>query len=133
MRVKAMRGGASGGTIASLVNVAKEVAENPALRRELQNPYSLCPRDHQPRTRQESLSRPQYDNDFGAWLAPFIMAGINTRVVHRSNALSNYAYGDDFRHDEAMLAGAGLRGAMTAHAIAGALGGFVAMAAMEPT
>ena len=133
MRVKAMRGGASGGTIASLVNVAKEVAENPALRRELQNPYSLCPRDHQPRTRQESLSRPQYDRDFEAWLAPFIMAGINTRVVHRSNALMNYAYGEDFRYDEAMLAGVGLRGGMTAYAIAGGLGGFVAMTAMAPS
>jgi short subunit dehydrogenase-like uncharacterized protein len=133
MRVKAMRGGASGGTIASLVNVAKEAAENPTLRRELQNPYLLCPKDHQPRVRQQSLSRPQYDSDFEAWLAPFIMAGINTRVVHRSNALLKYAYGEDFRYDEAMLAGAGLRGAMTAHAIAGALGGFVAMAAMPPT
>jgi short subunit dehydrogenase-like uncharacterized protein len=133
MRVKAMRGGVSGGTIASLVNVAKEAAENPALRRQLQNPYLLCPRDHQPKARQESLSRPQYDSDFEAWLAPFIMAGINTRVVHRSSALLNYAYGEDFRYDEAMLAGGGLRGGMTAYAIAGALGGFVAMTAMAPT
>ncbi len=133
MRVKAIRGGPSGGTIASLVNVAKEAAGNPALRRELRNPYLLCPRDHQPKARQESLSRPQYDSDFEAWLAPFIMAGINTRVVHRSSALSNYPYGEDFRYDEAMLTGAGMRGRMTAYAVAGALGGFVAMTAMAPT
>jgi short subunit dehydrogenase-like uncharacterized protein len=133
MRVKAIRGGASGGTIASLVNVAKEAAENPALRRELRNPYLLCPRDHQPKARQQSLSRPQYDSDFEAWLAPFIMAGINTRVVHRSSALLNYAYGEDFRYDEAMLTGAGMRGRMTAYAVAGASGGFVAMTAMAPT
>jgi short subunit dehydrogenase-like uncharacterized protein len=133
MRVKAMRGGASGGTIASLVNIAKEAAENPALRRDLQNPYLLCPREHRPKVRQESLSRPQYDSDFEAWLAPFIMAGINTRVVHRSSALLNYPYGEDFRYDEAMLAGAGLRGGMTAYAIAGALGGFIAMTATTPT
>jgi len=133
MRVKAIRGGTSGGTIASLVNVAKEAAENPALRRQLRNPYLLCPRDHQPKARQESLSRPQYDSDFEAWLAPFIMAGINTRVVHRSSALLNYDYGEDFRYDEAMLTGAGMRGRMTAYAVAGALGGFVAMTAMAPT
>jgi short subunit dehydrogenase-like uncharacterized protein len=133
MRVKGMRGGASGGTIASLANVAKEAAGNPALGRELKNPYLLCPRDYQPKARQESLSRPQYDSDFEAWLAPFIMAGINTRVVHRSSALRNYPYGENFRYDEAMLTGAGMRGRMTAYAIAGALGGFVAMAAMAPT
>jgi short subunit dehydrogenase-like uncharacterized protein len=133
MRVKAIRGGASGGTIASLVNVAKETAGNPALRRELRNPYLLCPTDHQPKPRQESLGRPQYDSDFEAWLAPFIMAGINTKVVHRSSALRNYPYGEDFRYDEAMLTGAGMRGRMTAYAVAGALGGFVAMTAMAPT
>jgi short subunit dehydrogenase-like uncharacterized protein len=133
MRVKAIRGGVSGGTISSIVNTVTEAVENPALRRALQDPYLLCPPDHQPKTRQESLNRPQYDRDFDAWLAPFIMAGINTRVVHRSNALLNYAYGEDFRYDEAMLAGEGQRGRMKAYAIAGALGGFVAMVAMAPT
>jgi short subunit dehydrogenase-like uncharacterized protein len=133
MRVKAIRGGVSGGTIASIVNQAKEAAENPALRTSLQNPYLLCPRDHQPRTRQESLSRPRYDGDFDAWIAPFIMAGINTRIVHRSNALLNDAYGQDFRYDEAMLAGSGERGRMRAYATAGALGGFVAMIGMAPS
>lgn len=133
MRVKALRGGVSGGTVASIVNTAREAAEDPALRRALQNPYLLCPPDHQPKTRQESLNRPHYDRDFNAWLAPFIMAGINTRVVHRSNALLNYAYGEDFRYDEAMLAGEGQQGRMRAYAIAGALGGLVAMIAMPPT
>jgi short subunit dehydrogenase-like uncharacterized protein len=132
MRVKAMRGGVSGGTIASILNTATEATENPALRRALQDPYLLCPPD-QPKTRQASLIRPQYDRDFDAWLAPFIMAGTNICVVHRTNALSNYAYGEDFRYDEAMLTGEGLRGRMRAYAIAGALGGFIAMIAMAPT
>lgn len=132
MRVKAMRGGASGGTIASLMNVAKEAAADPALRRQLQNPYLLCPENHRPATRQASLNRPQYDAGFGAWLAPFVMAGINTRIVHRSNALSNYAYGENFRYDEAMFAGRGVRGRLTAYAVAGALGGFLAMTAIPP-
>ncbi len=133
MRVKAMRGGVSGGTIASMVNVAKEAAANPGLRKDLRNPYLLCPKDRRPYTRQESLTRPAYDADFQAWLAPFVMASINTRVVHRSNALANYAYGEDFRYDEAMLTGAGVRGRMTAYAIAGALGAFVAMTALPPS
>jgi short subunit dehydrogenase-like uncharacterized protein len=133
MRVKAMRGGASGGTIASLVNAAKEAARDPALRKQLQNPYLLCPPEHRPKTRQQSLNRPQYDGDFQSWLAPFIMAAINTRVVHRSNALMSYAYGEEFRYDEAMLTGTGTRGRMTAYGITGALGGFVAMTAMPPT
>jgi hypothetical protein len=60
------------------------------------------------------------------------MAGVNTKVVHRSNALLNYAYGRDFRYDEAMLVGAGPRGRIGAYAIAGALGGFVTMAAIAP-
>ena len=132
MRVKAMRGGVSGGTIASMLNVVKEAAANPALRRALQNPYLLCPQDRRLATRQDSLMRPQYDAGFGAWLAPFVMASVNTRVVHRSNALMNYAYGEDFRYDEAMLAGAGLKGRLKAYAIAGALGGFFAMAAVAP-
>ncbi|MGO9461707.1 MAG: saccharopine dehydrogenase family protein [Rhodomicrobium sp.] len=132
MRVKAIRGGASGGTIASLMNVAKEAAADPALRRDLRNPYLLCPREHQPETRQESLNGPRYDPDFKSWLAPFVMAGINTRVVHRSNALSNYAYGEDFRYDEAMLTGTGARGRMIAYAIAGALAGFLTMTAIPP-
>jgi len=133
MRVKAIRGGVSGGTVASIVNVAAEAAENPALRTTLQNPYLLCPRDHQPKARQESFNRPQYDSEFDAWLAPFIMAGINTRIVHRSNALLNYAYGEDFRYDEAMLAGKGQRGRVTAYGIAGGLGGFIALIGMAPT
>ncbi len=132
MRVKAARGGVSGGTIASLMNVAKEAAADRDLRRMLANPYALCPPDA-PKVRQASLSRPEYDPDCDAWLAPFVMANINTRIVHRSNALSNYGYGRDFRYDEAMLAGKGLEGRVKAYAIAAALGAFVAASVIPPT
>lgn len=133
MRVKAMRGGVSGGTAASIMNVAKEAAADPALRRDLQNPYLLCPPDRRPTIRQENLNRPQYDVAFHSWLAPFIMAGINTRVVHRSNALLGSIYGPDFRYDEAVLTGQGLPGRMKAYSIAGALIGFMTMSALAPT
>ena len=132
MRVKAIRGGASGGTVASLLNVAKDVAASPALRRELANPYALCPPNDAPKVRQASLSRPEYDGDCNSWLAPFVMASVNTKVVHRSNALSNYAYGRDFLYDEAVLAGHGLEGRAKAYAIAAGLGAFVAASVIAP-
>ncbi|NBN97582.1 MAG: saccharopine dehydrogenase, partial [Actinobacteria bacterium] len=82
MRVRAMRGGFSGGTAASLLNVAKEVRANPALRRELANPYSLCVGvSNVADARQSSMSSAAYDGDFQTWVAPFVMAAINTRIV----------------------------------------------------
>ena len=88
MRVVSMKGGASGGTIASMVNMVKEAVNDPDLRRELKDPYSLCPPDHSFSVAQPDV-KIAYDNVYGGWIAPFVMAGINTRVVHRSNALTN--------------------------------------------
>jgi short subunit dehydrogenase-like uncharacterized protein len=132
MRVKAIQGGASGGTIASILNVAKEVAASPELRKELANPYALCPPNEVPKVRQASLSRPEYDPDFDSWLAPFVMATINTKVVHRSNALSNYGYGRDFLYDEAMLVGQGLEGRAKAYAIGAGFGAFAVASVIPP-
>lgn len=133
MRVKAMRGSASGGTIASMMNIAEEMSGNPALRREMANPYSLAPKEEAPGVRQPSLSKIGYDPDFGRWRAPFVMAAINTRIVHRTNALSGFAYGKDFLYDEAMLTGSGVRGRLRAYALAGGLSAFVAGSAFGPT
>lgn len=133
MRVKAMRGGLSGGTVASMMNAVKEAAADPALRKELANPYSLCPAGHSKGTRQPGVSFAEFDADFGAWVAPFVMAAINTRVVHRSNALARHAYGKDFRYDEAMLAGRGLKGRLTASGIAYGLAGFMVASAIPPS
>jgi len=132
MRVKAMRGGFSGGTAASVLNVIKEASRDPALRKELANPYSLCPQGYGSRLRQPNVKFAEYDADFGAWVAPFAMSAINTRVVHRSNALSKLSYGANFRYDEAMLAGRGLKGRLAASAIAAALGGFMVAGALGP-
>lgn len=133
MRVKAAKGGMSGGTVASLMNVVKEAAANPALRKELANPYSLCPPNHSFIARQPNLKSGEYDNDFNAWIAPFVMAAINTRIVHRSNALLGKAYGSGFVYDEAMLTGRGVKGRMTAYGIAGALGSFMVASVMKPS
>ena len=103
---------------ASLINVAREVSANPALRKELANPYSLCQLGvaaagltpvRQPATR--LFAR---DPATGGWVSPFIMAAINTRIVHRSNALSAGRYSRAFRYDEAVSTGRGLRGCRTA-------------------
>jgi short subunit dehydrogenase-like uncharacterized protein len=109
------------------------MAANPSLRRRMGNPYSLVPKADAPKVRQPSLSAVAYDPDFRRWQAPFVMAGINTRVVHRSNALSGFAYGRDFLYDEAMLMGDGMRGRMRAYGLAGGLGAFVGGAAFRPT
>jgi short subunit dehydrogenase-like uncharacterized protein len=132
MRVKAMRGGASGGTVASLMNVVKEAVSDPALRKELADPYSLCPPSARPEVRQPEVRMPEYDADFGCWVGPFVMALVNTRVVHRSNALSGHAYGADFVYDEAMIAGSGPLGGLAAAALTAGVGGFVAASAIGP-
>ena len=132
MRVKAMRGGFSGGTVASIMNVLKEAAADPQLRKELANPYSLCPEGYAPQVRQPDVRFAEYDDDFKAWLAPFVMSAINTRIVQRTNALTKQAYGAGFRYDEAMLAGPGLKGRMTALGITAGLAGFMVAGAIGP-
>jgi len=132
MRVKVMRGEFSGGTVASLMNVVKEAAADPALRKELADPYSLCPVGTVPKVRQPNVRSAEFDVDFGAWVAPFVMSGINTRIVQRTNALSGQAYGADFTYDEALLTGRGLKGRFAATATAAGLYGFMLAAAIRP-
>ncbi|MDH3281414.1 MAG: saccharopine dehydrogenase NADP-binding domain-containing protein, partial [Gammaproteobacteria bacterium] len=133
MRVKAMRGGVSGGTVASMLNLFQEVAASPPLRRELADPYSLCPAGHSFMARQHNVKFAEYDADFEAWAAPFIMAAVNTRIVHRSNALSDNAYGDTFRYQEAMLTGRGVKGKAMAFGASAGLAGFLLAAAFRPS
>ena len=133
MRVRAMRGGFSGGTAASLMNAIKEASSDPALRKELANPYSLCPKGDRRGPRQPSVKAAEFDDSFGAWVAPFVMSAINTRIVHRSNALLAHAYGRDFVYDEAVLAGKGTKGRVNATGMAMALGAFVVAGALRPT
>jgi short subunit dehydrogenase-like uncharacterized protein len=132
MRVKGARGGASGGTVASMMNVLKEASADPALRRELADPYSLCPDVDTMRVRQRDVRTPQFDADFDAWVAPFVMSAINTRVVLRSNALSRHSYGKEFRYDEAMLTGGGLKGQLAATAVTAGLGAVMVGGALPP-
>ena len=133
MRVKVAKGGLSGGTVASMINVAKEAGADPKLRKELANPFSICPPEHRSEKRQPSLKSAEFDKNFNAWLAPFVMGAINTRVVHRSNALQGARYGKEFTYDEAIMTGKGAKGRLTAYGMVGALGAFFTASAIKPT
>ncbi|PPE73571.1 saccharopine dehydrogenase [Solimonas fluminis] len=133
MRVKTLRGGFSGGTAASLMNAVAESARDPAVRRMMGDPYGICPPEFSQGPRQPNVTFAEYDEDARSWLSPFVMAAINTRVVHRSNALTGRSYGADFRYDEAVMTGPGLKGRLVASGTALGLGGFIAATAVGPT
>ncbi|MEM9086584.1 MAG: saccharopine dehydrogenase NADP-binding domain-containing protein [Pseudomonadota bacterium] len=131
MRVVKMKGGASGGTIASMINMVKEASADAELRKQLKDPYSLCPPDHGFTARQRDI-KTEYDEEYGEWIAPFVMAAINTRVVHRSNALSANSYGDQFLYEEATAGGEGKRGKRVARATSIGMGALMVGMALPP-
>ena len=108
--VKAIKGGASGGTFASMLNAVEEARKDRKIARILADPYCLNPQDERkgPDCRDQRGTR--YSADAGVWTAPFVMAAINTRIVRRTNALLDYAYGTDFRYSEATSTGTGFSG-----------------------
>jgi len=115
-RVRKMKGSFSGGTAASLKATMAAAATNPTVLDLLRNPFSLTPGFEGPR--QPPGHKPMVDEVLGLWVAPFIMAAINTRNVHRSNFLLNHAYGTDFVYDEMLVTGAGYKGEAIANAVA---------------
>lgn len=132
MRVKAMKGAASGGTVASMLNILEETSADPSLRRVLTNPYALAPEGMRTGVRQPNVTLPAKDDVSGRWVAPFVMASVNTRIVHRSHALKGRPWGEDFLYDEAMMTGSGPLGAVKAGAISGGLAGFIGATAISP-
>jgi short subunit dehydrogenase-like uncharacterized protein len=132
MRVKAMKGAASGGTVASMLNILGEISADPSLRRVLTNPYALAPEGMRTGVRQPNVTVPTRDEASGRWVATFVMASVNTRIVHRSHALLGRPWGKDFLYDEAMMTGPGLLGAVKAGVITGGLGAFMGAAAIPP-
>ena len=102
-RVGSSRGGASGGTIASILNMMEEARQDPSIRDQVANPYVLYPQGIAAGIDGPDQTGAVFDEDFQQWTSPFIMAAINTRVVRRSNALTGLAWGEAFRYDEAIL------------------------------
>lgn len=109
MRVRKIKGAASGGTIASMLNVLKEAKEKPELRKLLINPYVLCTAPHGYKVRQKNHKKAEFDDELKMWTMPFVMAAINERIVHRTNALLDDEYGTNFQYDEAMSAKTGFQ------------------------
>lgn len=115
-RVRAMKGKFSGGTAASLKATMAAAFKDPSVVGLLKNPFALTPGFEGPK--QPSGSKPMLDEAAGTWLAPFVMAPINTKNVHRSNFLMNHPYGKDFLYSEMLMTGAGEAGEKAAKAVA---------------
>ncbi len=127
-------GGVSGGTLASMMALLEDAGRDAATRKLLGDPYALNP----DRTRDRGPDGPDamgvaYDDDAGAWTAPFVMAAINTRVVRRSNALLDFAYGRDFRYEEVMGFPGNPKGLAMAASVTAGIGGAMVLAAPAPT
>ncbi|HVV87725.1 MAG TPA: saccharopine dehydrogenase NADP-binding domain-containing protein [Kofleriaceae bacterium] len=118
-----VRGAASGGTVASGIETAQEAAADRTVRRVLANPYALDPDPDAPRPRVHDERAIGWDPALRVFTFPFLMAGINTRVVRRAHALAGFPWGDDFVYREVMSAPATARGLATAAAITGGLAG----------
>lgn len=104
-RVKEMNGEFSGGTAASLGATMAALKEKPELFTVLANPFSLSNGFAGPD--QPADNKPIFDDKLDTWVAPFFMAPINTKNVHRSNALMNHMYGKDFCYNEMWVMGPG--------------------------
>ena len=139
LAVTAARGGLSGGTFASMKGMLAEIATDPAARRIVEDPYSLSPaRDKEPDVanpgwvKESDFRKVVRDEDLGMWLAPFVMEAANARVVRRSNALQDWAYGQRFRYREVM----GFRGPAApakAFGLTAGLAAFMGAMALPPT
>ena len=133
--VMRVRGGVSGGTLASMTGQLEEARRDKARRKVLLDPYALSPdRASEPDLGPErELMGAEHDDDLGVWLGPFVMAAVNTRVVRRSNALQGHAYGRRFKYREVQSYGSGVAGRAKALGTTGGLGAAVAGLSFGPS
>ena len=114
-RVRAMNGEFSGGTAASMKATMAALQSNPELINILVNPHALC--EGIQGVQQDDDSKPTYDEELNSWVAPFFMAPINTKNIHRSNKLMNHIYGENFKYNEMWIQGPGEEGKAAAEFI----------------
>lgn len=115
-RVRAMQGGVSGGTAASLKATLAAIAKEPALGAIMASPFGLTPGFTGPA--QPPADKPVFDEATGSWATPFVMAVINTKNVHRTNQLLGHPFGADLVYDEMVLTGPGEQGRQVAEYLA---------------
>ena len=108
----AVQGGLSGGTIQSIL----DVMASPELR-EMSHPFYLNRRRENGTGYIVDSAKSPVDADVMSWSYqkaqkewhfPFLMAGVNTRVVRRSVSLNPSLYGNDFHYREVMRTRSGL-------------------------
>ncbi len=133
MRVKAAKGGISGGTVASMATIFEEAGKDKARRKQIANPYLLNNDSDAPSVRQKNVGKPEFDSTHQRWLAPFVMASINTRIVHRSNQLLSYEYGREFKYDEAMWMAGDIKGKLMSYGLSAGLLGFASAMMFKPS
>lgn len=156
LHVRSMRGGFSGGTVDSMRRQFAEMGQDEERAAIVADPFGLSPdRDAEPdrhdagrpaagegqaaegvrgRVRRLASASPvRRTGGSGTWQAPFFMASYNTRIVRRSNALTDWSYGRGFRYSEVTDTGSGPRGAVTAGVLTGALAGMAAGMRFSPT
>jgi short subunit dehydrogenase-like uncharacterized protein len=106
-RVRKMKGTFSGGTLASMLATLDASKRDPSIGAAMLDPFALSPARGVDQPKGDAVIE---DADIGSWAAPFVMAAINTKNVHRTNALAGYPYGRDFTYDEMMMTGGGADG-----------------------
>ena len=115
-RVRSMKGTFSGGTLASFRATMAAASKDRGLINILRSPFALTPgfvgAD------QPLGNKPEFDESIDSWVAPFVMASINTKNIHRSNMLMDHSYGEDFVYDEMLVTGPGDKGEAVAKAVA---------------
>jgi len=131
----AIRGGVSGGTLASALGQIDDVRASTGNRRIVADPYALSPdRAAEPDLGDErDLSGIRYDPGLQLWTGPFIMASFNTRIVRRSNALQGWAYGRQLRYREVTGFGVGTGAPVRALAVTAASTALMAGLALRPS
>ncbi len=102
-RTESFKGAFSGGSVASMLNLLESAEDDPSITTILKDPYALNPAGAPRGLDGPEKTNPEYDLDFRAWVAPFMLAEVNTKVVRRSNALLGHPYGIGFRYDEGMI------------------------------
>jgi len=102
--VTKIKGGFSGGTVASIINMIDAVKKDKNIKKILSNPYSICPAENRTGVKQENLINYKYNKKINKWLATFLMSSVNSKVVHASNSLLNYPYSRSFKYTEYLLA-----------------------------
>jgi short subunit dehydrogenase-like uncharacterized protein len=133
--VRRLKGGVSGGTLASVKETVDEVRKDRSLMRVLDDPYALSPdRGAEPELGKEAdLRGAEYSEQLETWFGPFVMAPVNTRVVRRSNALRDWAYGRRFRYREVMDFGSDAAGRLKALGVGGGLVALTVGLALPPS